>query len=113
MKGHPAPDAHAERRDLVFPKAARDPDADPAFASFPFDVEQGQGLDQPLLQIADEGADIGFAVFQIEHHIAHALARPVIGELAAPSGAVDGKPRINQVCVIGAGAGGVDGRVFQ
>jgi hypothetical protein len=37
----------------------------------------------------------------------------MIGELAAAPGAIDGKAGIDQVAVIGAGAGGIDRRMFQ
>ena len=48
-----------------------------------------------------------------QHGVTHALARPVIGELAAAPGAIDGKARLDQVAVLGTGAGGVDGRMLQ
>ena len=77
--------------------AALHPDADTAFAPFALDVEVRQRLDQPLLQVADIGAHVGRAALQVEHHIADALARPVIGELAAAAGAIDRKARIDQI----------------
>ena len=89
MERHPAPHAHAERRDLVFghrpvPRGGlvrpADPDADAVLAPFRADVERFQGVDQPALQRADIGAyirapppSIRFAV-EPAAHAAHELA---------------------------------------
>ena len=50
---------------------------------------------------------------EIEHEIADPLARPVIGVAPAAPGRDDGKARVEQVGGVGAGAGGVDRRVFE
>ena len=46
-------------------------------------------------------------------HIAHALARAMIGVLSAPSGCVDGKAGIEQITILRAGARGVDWRMLH
>ena len=61
----------------------------------------------------DEAAHIRRAALEIEHDIADALARPVIGELAAAAGHVDRKARVDQFGRLCRGAGGVKGRVLE
>src|SRR5581483_7230836 len=110
VKAHPAADAHADARDL----GAAHEDADRAFAPLAFDAEGGERSDQPILEPGDESADVAAAGCEIEHHIDHALARPMIGETAAAPGAVNGKARgLEELGLLGAGARGIDGRVLQ
>ena len=98
VEGHPAAHAHADGSDLVFPAAiAHDPDADAALAPFALDVELRQRADQPFLEVVHIFAHVGLAALEVEHHIADALAGPVIGELPAAAGLEHGKARIEQV----------------
>src|SRR5687768_11291666 len=60
---HPAPHAHADRRDLVLAALVRDPDADSASTPLAGHVEARQRADDPLLEIAHEAAHIGPALF--------------------------------------------------
>ena len=56
---------------------------------------------------------IAAALFEIEHHIADALSGSVIGELATASGLEHGKACVEQIAVLRARAGGVDGRMLH
>src|SRR6476620_1715867 len=107
----------SDRGNLVF-RTARlvgpvHPDADPVLASFAFDIEAFQGPDDPLFEGGYVGAQIGAAMLQIEHDIGDALARPVIGELAATPRSVDREARFDQIAGIGAGARRVDWGMLQ
>ena len=62
---------------------------------------------------ADIGAHVGPAALEVEHHIGDPLAGSVIGELAAAPGAKDREARVDQVAVLGAGAGGVERRMLE
>ena len=70
-------------------------------------------VDQPAFERGDEGAHVGAAALEVEHDIGHPLARPVIGELAAAPGAIDGKARVEEVGRLGAGPGRVERRVLD
>jgi len=82
-------------------------------AALAFDVEASQRPDKPFLQSCDEGADIVRATVEIDHHVSHALAGTVIGELAAASGFVDRKAGLDELVRLGAGAGSVERRVLE
>ena len=62
------------------------PDADAVLAPLAAHVEGGERADDPFLQRRDEAAHVRAAALEVEHHIGHALAGPVIGELAAAAG---------------------------
>ena len=122
VKRRPAPHADADRGDLVLGRRAvdsrrlvgpRDPDADAVLARFARDAERAERVDQPAFERGDEGAHVGAAALEVEHDIGHPLARPVIGELAAAPGAIDGKARVEEVGRLGAGAGRVERRVLD
>ena len=122
VKRRPAPHAHADRGDLVLGFFAarrgrvirtRDPHADPVLARVAYDVEGLQRLDQPTLQRGDIGAHVGPAALEVEHDIGDPLPRPMIGELAAAAGAIDRKARVDEVAVLGAGAGGGERRMLD
>ena len=74
-----------------------DPDADAVLAPLAAHIEGGERADEPLLQRRDEAAHVRRAALQVEHHIGHALAGPVIGELPAAAGLVDREARLDQV----------------
>ncbi len=113
----PAFDPDADRRDLVLAPAAalgpRDPDADALLPAFAGDIEGRERADDPRLERRHEAAHVRSAMLEVEHHIGDALARPVIGELAAPTGQMDGKSRVHQFLRLGAGAGGVERRMLE
>ena len=72
------------------------------------DVEARQGGDDPFLEAPHVAADISAAAIQIQQHIGDALARAVIGVLAAAAAPVDRQAiRVEQVLGERAGAGGV------
>ncbi len=89
----PALEAHPYGRDLVLAQlfagvgAARpgaiDPHTDTACAPLALEVELGQRVDDPLFEAADERLHVASSFGEVEHHIGHALAGAVIGELAA------------------------------
>ena len=70
-------------------------------------------VDQPAFERGDEGAHVGAAALEVEHDVSDALARPVIGELAAAPGAIDGKARLDEVGRLGAGPRRVERRVLD
>src|SRR5690348_9143671 len=117
MERDPAPQPYADRGDLVlvlWPLVRPpDPDADAVLAPLAADVEGGQGPDDPFLQRRDIGPDIGAPTLQIEHHVSHALAGAVIGDLAAAPGHEQGKTRLKQVASFAARAGSVERGVLQ
>src|ERR1700736_819344 len=87
--GHPAAHAYADRGDLVLASTGPgDPDADPAVAAFALHIEARKGADHPLLEPVDMASDVAPAPVKIEHDIANALARPVIGVATAAAGAM-------------------------
>ena len=63
--------------------------------------------------VGDIGPHVGLAPVEIEHHIGHPLARPVIGELAAAAGLVHRKTRFDEVLRLRAGSGGVERWVLE
>src|SRR5262249_48029134 len=87
MEGHPAAQPHADSGDLVLVTVALvgalDPNADAVLAPLAAYVELHQRADDPFLQTRHIGAHVGAAALQVEHHIGHALAGAVIGELPA------------------------------
>ena len=119
VEGHPVPHAHADGGNLVLAQrqsqiVPRHPDADPALAALAGHVEAGEGADHPFLQRVNIAAQIGVAPPQIEHGIDDALARPVIGVLAAATGLIDRETvRRQQVVGFCAGAGGIERRMLQ
>jgi len=116
----PAPDPDADGGDLVLARSRigrrslAHPDADAAVAAFAHDVELAEGGDQPGLQILHEAPDVAVALLQIQHHIGHALARPVIGHAAAAAGLVDREATgIQHLVLGGTGASGVERWMLQ
>src|SRR5271169_1795365 len=87
LKRHPAPQPHADGGDLVLEAVALvrpgHPDADAVLTPLPPDIEGRERPDDPLLEACDIGPDVRPAPLQIEHHIGHALAWAMIGELTA------------------------------
>ena len=80
----------------------------------PLHVEAGKRGDDPVLQTANETAHVAAAGLQVEHHIGHPLAGPVIGEAPAAPGAIDRKAlRCQKLSPLGAGAGGIERRVLD
>ena len=62
----------------------------------------------------DEAADVLPALFEVEHHIADALAGAVIGVAAAAAASKTGKSeRIDQLGRVGAGPGGEQRRMLE
>ena len=57
------------------------------------DAELGERVDHPAFERMDEAADVLPALFEVEHHIADALAGAVIGVAAAAAGLVDREVR--------------------
>jgi len=83
--------ADADGGDLVFAELAAgfcpvDPDADAVLAAFALHVEGAEGLDDPVFEGADELLHISAASGEVQHHVGHALAGAVIGELTAALG---------------------------
>ena len=52
----------------------------------PLTLKSIERADDPALEIGNELGHVAAALAQIEHHVRHALAWPVIGELAAAPG---------------------------
>jgi len=118
MKCHPFTDAHADGGDLVLGLGAflrpSHPDADAVRAHFAGHVEGGQRGGEPAFEVGHEGAHIGLAAFQVQHHISHALAGPMIGVLPAASGLEDRKAfGINEIARVGACPRRVERGVFE
>ena len=85
-----------------------------ALAPLAFDAEPGERGNQPVFKCGDEGPDIATPTAKVEHHIGHALAGAVIGEAAAAARPIHWKAAlIEQLARLGAGAGGVKGRVLE
>jgi hypothetical protein len=123
MEADPAAQAHADGGDLVLaqrpvgvrrPVGAGHPDADAARAALPPHAELGQGVDDPVLEGADEPAHVPAAAVQVQHDVGHALPRPVIGVLPAAPRLVD-REAVGVAQVLGprGGAGGVERRVLE
>ena len=94
VEGHPAADAHPDGRDLGLAGIRLDPDADAALAAYADDAELGKRADQPLLQVADEAAEVHAAARrEVEHDVGHPLAGAVVGVLAAPARLEDRRSR--------------------
>ena len=117
VERNPAAHADADRGDLVFGRGAvdprrlvrpRDPDADAGLARFADHRPCLKRVDQPALERADEGAQIGATALEIEHNVSDALSRPMIGELSAAPGAKNGKSRVEKVTFLRARACGVE-----
>jgi hypothetical protein len=66
-------------------RLALDPDADAAVACLSVHVELFERADDPGFQTLHEGAHVAAPPLQVEHHVGHALAWAVIGELPAAS----------------------------
>src|SRR4029079_12329309 len=79
----------------------------------PFDIELRERGDQPVLEITNKSTHVALALLEIQHDVADALARTMIGELSAAPALVDRKACIQQIGCFGARAGGVDRRVFD
>ena len=117
MERDPAPQPDADRGDLVLMAGALvrppDPDADAILAALAAHVEGRQRPDDPFLEARHIGPHVGLPSLQVEHHIGHALAGAVIGELAAAPGGEQRKTGVEQVGIPAAGAGGVERGVLQ
>ena len=69
-------------------------------------AEVRERVDHPAFEAMDEAADVLPAFFEVEHHIADALAGAVIGVASATAGFVDREiERIGELGGVGAGAG--------
>src|SRR3546814_16610309 len=112
VKTDPVTDPHPDRADLLLaPAAAVDPDPDPPLAPLAADIEAAQRADHPLFEVVDIAAHVGATGTEVQHDIADALSRAVIGVSAAAPGAVDREPaRDEQSHVSGAGPGGIERR---
>ena len=117
MQRHPALDADADRGDLVLVAVALvrppHPHADAVAAPLAAHVESGERADDPFLEGGDEAAHVRRAALEVEHHIGDPLAGPVIGELAAAAGGMDGEARLDQLLRLRRGAGGVKRRMLE
>src|SRR5712672_386107 len=106
MEAYPALHPDADGGDLVLAALAlvppAHPDADPVLPALAADVEVRERTDQPFLQVSHEPAHVAAAPPEVKHRIGDALARPVIGELAAAAGGKHRKPRLDKV--LGPGA---------
>src|SRR5262245_32492616 len=95
VEADPFAQPHADGGDLVFARPARafalHPNAHAAVAHFALHVEARQRADEPAFEISDELGHVALTLAQIDHHVGHALARAVIGELAAAPGLEYGK----------------------
>ena len=74
----------------------------------PRTLKAGKRADDPFLDGGNEAAHVGRAALEIEHDIADPLAGTVIGELAAASGGVNRKARLDQFGRPRRRAGGVE-----
>ena len=79
----------------------------------PRTLKRGQRADDPFFQARHEAAHVRPALLEVEHHIGHALARPVVGHLPAAAALEHRETRLDQLAGLGAGAGGVKGRVLE
>src|SRR6202030_3228118 len=117
VQAHPAFHPDADGRDLVLATLALvgtgHPYADPVLPALAANVEGRQRADQPFLQVGHESAHVAAAPLEVEHRIGHALARPVIGELAAAAGRKYRKARLEQMFGARAGPGGVERRMLK
>ena len=94
--------------------APLDPYSNPSGSLDARDAEFGKRGDDPTGEIADKCPHIASARFEVQHDVGNALARAVVGVLAAAAGRKDRKPvGIYQVGVVSAGAGGVYGGMFK
>ena len=92
MRSHPSADVHADGGDLgvshpnsrAFRNAAR------------LDAEVRQGIDQRLLDGPHVSAHIALPLAQVEDGKADDLPRPVIGNIAAAIGGMEGDTRASQ-----------------
>src|SRR5947207_14877217 len=79
MKRHPALHADSKGADLRLLLALADPDADSSGRAMRGHAQLGERVDHPAFEAVDEAANVFPALFKVEHHIADALARTVIG----------------------------------
>ncbi len=114
VEGHAVSHPDAERRDLVLATIRSDPDADSTLAPFAPNAEPGEGADDPVFEVMDIASQVAAARPEVQHHIRDTLPGPVIGELTAAPCPID-RQGIGQQQVFrpGAGAGGVERRMFQ
>src|SRR5215467_583879 len=112
VQAYPALHPDADGGDLVLAAlalvGAAHPDADAVLPALPADVEGRERADQPFLQVGHEPAQVAAAPLEVEHRVGDALARPMIGELAAAAGGKHRKSRLNKMLGPGAGAGRVE-----
>src|SRR6185295_18520835 len=90
VQADPASQPDADRGDLVLMARAafgpRDPHADTFLAPLPAHIEVRERADEPFLKRRNVAAYIRRAALEVQHEVDHALARAVIGELAAAAG---------------------------
>ena len=117
MQAHPAFHPDADGGDLVLAAiafvGAAHPHAYPVLPALARHVERRQRADQPLLQAGHEPAHVAAAPLEVEHRIADALARAVIGELAAAPRRVNRKPRLDEVLRPRTRPGRIERRMLQ
>src|SRR5262249_5885062 len=117
MEAHPALHPDADGGDLVLAAFAfvppPHPDADPVLPALAADVERRERAAKPFLQVGPERAHVTAAPPEVKHHVDDALARPVIGELAAAAGGKHRKPRLDEVLGPGARPGRVERRMLD
>jgi len=105
---HPFANPDADCADLGFLSVGRiTPDTDAAFDGPGRDAKFCQRGNHPVFHRMDIAPDIGIAFLQVENHIAHPLARTMIGMAAPATGVIDGKGLAQQLRRIRAGPGGI------
>src|SRR5688572_8260311 len=91
-----------------------DPDADAPGRAAGDDAELGERADHPSFEGMDESPHVPAPALEVELDVDHALARAVIGVSPAAAGGVDRQAlRVEQLGRVGAGAGGVEGRMLE
>src|SRR6185437_14924290 len=91
-----------------------DPDADAPRPPFSAQIELRQGADEPFLEAVDEGPDVAAAALEVEHDIADALPRPVIGVLPAAAALKHREAAgLDEIAVARARAGGIERRMLE
>src|SRR5258705_7516435 len=114
VESDPALYADPQSPDLGLVWTLADPDSDAALRAVRIYAKATQSVDHPLFEGMNEAANVFSAPFEVEHHIADALPRPVIGVTPAAACFEHRKiQRVHQFRRISAGAGGEQGRMFE
>src|SRR5260370_10240479 len=110
MIGHPLPYPHPDRGDLCLASVrSRNPDPGTAVATLALHIEAPEGPDYPFFELVNIAAHILSAPAQIEHDVADALSRAVIGIAATAAGAMHRQAlRIEKIVVARTGPGGIE-----